>query len=329
MITPQVGWAMSEQGVVRTTDGWAHWLNLGPPDVSGLGAGAQFVSDTDAWVVAGKPQTPRASTIFHTTDGGASWSRTALLDPAAVGPGEPDFIDATHGWLFVSYGVAAGSEGGAIYRTVDGGSHWTKVEETVGGVQEEPGSLPFGCDKAGISFINANTGWASGSCAGGAPYFYVSHDAGRTWTSQPLPLPGSLAQESEQWSASLPVFFDARSGYFVLTGSVALLYTTSDAGTTWTSRILPMGGWSKPLAAVAFSTPSDGWLLSGDGALVYRTNDGGEHWASFRPLAPLTGLQTVDVLDMMHAIAVLNPSGNQSVLRMTNDGGHAWTQVLP
>jgi photosystem II stability/assembly factor-like uncharacterized protein len=329
MITAQVGWAMSEHGVLRTTDAWAHWATVGPPGVTGLGAGAQFISGTEAWVVSGNPQTPRASTIFHTTDGGASWSAVPLLDPSAVGPGEPDFIDAAHGWLFVSYGVAAGSEGGAIYRTIDGGAHWTKVEQTVGGVQEAPGSLPFSCDKAGISFINATTGWASGICAGGPPYFYVSHDAGRTWTSQPLPLPDSLAQQSEQWSASVPVFFDARSGYFILTGSVALLYTTSDAGTTWTSHSLPLGGWSKPVGALAFSSLSDGWLISSDGALVYRTSDGGQRWTSLRPLPPLTGLQSVDVIDMLRAIAVLNPSGSQSVLRVTNDGGHAWTQVLP
>jgi photosystem II stability/assembly factor-like uncharacterized protein len=125
------------------------------------------------------------------------------------------------------------------------------------------------------------------------------------------------------------VFFDARSGYFILTGSVALLYTTSDAGTTWTSHTLPLGGWSKPLGAVAFSSLSDGWLISSDGALVYRTNDGAQHWTSLRPLPPLTGLQSVDVIDILHAIAVLNPSGAQSVLRVTSDGGHAWTQVLP
>lgn len=329
MITPRVGWAMTEQGVVRTTDGWAHWLNIGPPGVSGLGAGAQFVSGTDAWVVAGNPQTRGVSAIFHTTDGGASWSRSTLLDPSALALGEPDFIDTTHGWLFLSYGVAAGSEGGAIYRTVDGGVHWAKVEQTVGGVQEAPGSLPFGCDKTGISFINASTGWASGSCAGGRPSFYVTHDGGRTWTSQPLPLPASLAQRSEQWSASVPVFFDARSGYFVLTGSEALLFTTSNAGTTWTSHTLPLGGWSKPLGAVAFSSPSDGWLISSDGATIYRTNDGAENWTTLRPLPLLTGLQAVDVIDRLQAIAVLNPSGNQSVLWLTDDGGHAWTQVLP
>jgi photosystem II stability/assembly factor-like uncharacterized protein len=329
MITPQVGWAMTEQGVVRTTDGWSHWLNVGPPGVSGLSAGAQFVSHADAWVVAGNPRTRGTSTIFHTTDGGANWSRSSLVDPAAVGAGQPDFIDAIHGWVFLSYGVAAGSEGGAIYRTVDGGAHWTRVEQTIGGLQEAPGSLPFGCDKAGISFIDAMTGWTSGSCAGGPPYFYVSRDAGRTWTAQSLTLPGSLAQQAEQWSASVPVFFDARSGYFILTGSEGLLYTTSNAGTTWTSHVLPVGGWSKPLGGVGFSSLSDGWLISSDGALVYRTNDGAQHWASVRPLAPLTGLQSVDFLDKMQALAVLNPSGNQSVLRMTKDGGRSWTQVLP
>jgi photosystem II stability/assembly factor-like uncharacterized protein len=329
MFTSQSGWALTEQGVLRTTDGWAHWINVGPPGVTALAAGSQFVSETSAWVAAGNPAATRGtSTIYHTTDAGATWAQFILTDPAAVGPGDVDFIDATQGWLFLSYGVAAGSEGGAIYQTVDGGAHWTKVEQTVGGVQEAPGSLPFGCDKAGVSFINTTTGWATGSCAGGGPFFYVTHDGGRTWSAQSFPIPGG-ASGGGGFTTSLPVFFTDRSGYFILGGGETVAYTTTDGGTTWLPNRLPGGNSWQPFASIAFTSLSDAWLISADGALIYRTSDAGQHWTSFRPSSRLTGMQVFAAVDATHAIAVLNPSGSQNFISATSDGGRTWRQIEP
>jgi photosystem II stability/assembly factor-like uncharacterized protein len=251
-----------------------------------------------------------------------------LTDPSALGPGEIDFIDATHGWLYLSYGVAAGSEGGAIYRTVDGGAHWTKVEQTVGGVQEAPGSLPFGCDKAGVSFINATTGWATGSCAGGSPFFFVTHDAGRTWSAQSFSIPGG-ASGGGGFTTSLPVFFTDRSGYFLLGGNETVVYTTTDGGTTWLPHRLPVGNSRLSFGSIAFTSLVDGWLVSGDGTLIYRTNDAGLHWTTFRPSSQLTGLQVFAAMDATHAIAVLNPSGSQNFITATSDGGRTWRQIEP
>ena len=328
MFTPKAGWALTEQGVLRTTDGWAHWVNVGPPGVSGLAGASQFVSVTSAWVVTGNAASPRTSSIYHTTDGGASWAQSTVVDPAAAGPGNIDFVDATHGWLFVSYGAAAGSMGGAIFRTVDGGGHWTRIEQTSGGVQEAPGSLPFGCDKAGVSFINTMTGWASGNCAGGGPFFYVTHDAGRTWSLQSLPLPGGFDQGGGA-TTSLPVFFSDRSGYFVASSSETIFYTTADGGTNWVPHPLPVGNSWQPFGSIAFTSLGDGWLISGDGALIYRTNDGGRHWTSFQASPQLTGLQVFDAIDATHAIAVLNPSGTQNALIETSDGGRTWKPIEP
>jgi photosystem II stability/assembly factor-like uncharacterized protein len=329
MLTPRAGWALTDQAVLRTTDGWAHWDNVAPPGTAGLVGSAQFVTDSSAWVVTGNGAgSPHVSNVFHTTDGGARWARFSVVDPTGVGPGQVDFVDATRGWLFVSYGAAAGSMGGAIYRTVDGGAHWTQVERTVGGIQEAPGSLGFGCDKAGVSFINATTGWAAGSCAGGGPFFAVTHDGGLTWTSQTFPLPAGFSGDGGV-TTSLPVFFDDRSGYFILGGNETVAYFTTDGGGTWVARNLPAGGSSKPLGAIAFSSLMDGWLVSSDGTVIYRTSDAGQHWTSFRPTPQLTGPQEVDVIDATHAIAVLNPSGRQDILLITTDGGRTWRQIEP
>ena len=329
MFTPQTGWALTDQGVLRTTDGWVHWVNVGPPGTSHLVGDVQFLTDAAAWVVAGNgAYSPQTGTIFHTTDGGTTWKRFSVSDPSGVGPGQVDFVDATHGWLFVSYGAAAGSMGGAVYRTVDGGAHWTRVEQTVGGIQEAPGSLGFGCDKAGVSFINATTGWATGSCAGGGPFFAVTHDAGRTWSGQSFPIPSGFSGDGGS-TTSLPIFFSNRSGYFILGGSETVAYTTTDGGTSWVPHRLPAGGWSQPLGAISFSSLTDGWMISGDGTLLYRTNDGGQHWTSFRPAPLLTGPQSLDPIDANHAIAVLNPSGSQNFLTVTSDGGRTWRQTEP
>lgn len=77
----------------------------------------------------------------------------------------------------------------AIFRTTDGGAQWRLVELTPGQGRPTPGAIPFGCDKDAAVFSSATTGWVTGTCAGGRPAFWVSHDGGGTWRYQPLPQP--------------------------------------------------------------------------------------------------------------------------------------------
>lgn len=323
MVSASVGWGLTNQGVLRTTDDWSHWANVGPVGAALSGAGAEFLDGTTAWLATTQGSATGTISIFRTSDAGQSWQPSSLTDAQNVGPGELDFIDAAHGWLFVPYSSAAGSQGVALYQTTDGGSQWIRVEQTPGPVQAAPGSLPFACHKTGVAFLNAGTGWATGDCAGGSPFFYVTHDGGRTWAKQALVGPSNLALSAGS-ALTPPDFLADGSGHFTLMANATeVVYTTSDGGATWTAHSLPTGGPGQS-PVVAFSSLLDGWVVSADGATIYRSQDGGGQWSSFHPAPALTQLQSLDPVDAAHAVAIVNPSGNQDVLLVTTDGGRTW-----
>lgn len=157
--------------------------------------------------------------VWKTTDGGATWARSV--------PGAADvmfeslsFIDATHGWACGPVGEEA-SHGGRCYATSDGGATWTDVtpdpqqpllacsfvaggegwvlgedgdifHTTDGGATWARQPTPLGPNAGLLSlrFVDAENGWAVGSC-GPADlsekiWGVVLHttDGGRTWTQQ-------------------------------------------------------------------------------------------------------------------------------------------------
>jgi len=163
-VSPSRGWAVSQNAILATADGGAHWtrqlsgkLNLTSVD---------FISGQDGWAVG-------TTSLLATTDGGARW--TALAEPCPVlrsvhfispetgfavaggqnvGGADPEipvlggvvlatadggrtwhtmatpanaqtvcFSDPRHGWL--------GADG-LLYRTSDGGTHWTALTSMAG-----------------------------------------------------------------------------------------------------------------------------------------------------------------------------------------------------
>ena len=124
-----------------------------------------------------------------TDDGGATWAEghpfRVLLETGAEPTNGPvyadlDFVDPLHGWFFNSQGPAVGAPI-FMYRTVDGGLHWSQVEMTPATGTAARGALPVGCSPYGMTFLNVTTGWVAGSC-GQATLFDVTHDGGVTWT---------------------------------------------------------------------------------------------------------------------------------------------------
>ena len=116
-------------------------------------------------------------------------------------------------------------------------------------------------------------------------------DGGSTWTPLPLPLPAGVdaaapisvaAPDASHWFVSLSL-----QQSLGLPGPGVLL-ATSDAGRTWSRRLLPGSG------AIAFTGAGQGWLAPVSGRL-YRTRDGGRTWrrvsipapAGFRSKLPL------------------------------------------
>jgi photosystem II stability/assembly factor-like uncharacterized protein len=346
MTSETAGWALGAQ---RTTDGGAHWSSAGPPSVPDRAAGyAEFFFDsTHAWVAetAGSASTCADHiAVFSTTDGGQTWQQAAPI-PAPMplqseiiwasypissarttllGPSVLYFVDPENGWLLVKTGPngfagAGRPQTGPLYRTTDGGLHWTVVAQT----------LPAtGCNNVGqITFSTPTTGWIRlDICAASSPLaFLVTHDGGASWTEQ-------VIADGCGCTATMPVFFDQQHGLFLVSGSA--LYVTADGGSTWTSRPFTFQG-NEGLEAMVFIDPSHGWALLSNFRTteidyqVFATSDGGKTWTDLKanvpPLSPIDSstisLTFADVHFGLLAIA--------SKLFKTTDGGHNWTPINP
>src|SRR6185312_9387558 len=181
-------------------------------------------------------------------------------------------------WLLVSLGVAAGSEGVQILRTVDGGATWMTVSRTAS-TQPAPGSLPLSGIKTGLGFRDSGTGWAVGTVAGpeNFSWLYITPDGGHTWHHQSLTFPAPYRQVIP--AIMPPRFFTARDGLLPVIlqalgkDSAIDLYTTHDGGVTWTSTMpLPY----KPTVGSPtwdFADQNHGWVAIG--AALHITVDGG------------------------------------------------------
>jgi photosystem II stability/assembly factor-like uncharacterized protein len=338
MINATTGWAATSRSVLRTTQGAKEWMDVTPRGVTLSPMSVEdFLTARLAWVAV----TPHGSaivSILHTVDGGRTWQRTSVALPSrGLGVQQIDFVDPLHGWLLVDLGVAAGSQGVAVLRSVDGGARWTTVSLTAG-TRATPGSLPFSGDKTGITFRSTATGFATGTVAGppGFAWLYVTHNAGHTWQHQrlPLPLAYQAAFRSSQPFVAPPRFFTPRDGIlavsFVLPGqkSATVFYITHDGGVTWSSTI-PLLSTTTSFTW-AFSDMRHGWATAGEG--LYRTTDGGYHWTRMTPNVKLEGVTDLAFADPHTGWAlgsVMQGQVSRAFLLQTVDGGATWTRVYP
>ncbi len=326
MLDENNGWALTRQSILFTTDGGLHWKDVSPANLSttlgnqggGLRDGAFFNAST-AWVsLAAKDNTIQ---ILRTVDGGQHWDTVTL-----PGNGEPDrahFINAQNGWIEIDRGAAAGSEEVDIYQTTDGGQTWNMVSGTGHTGNSAAGSLPFGGDKTGISFKDTATGWATGT----EPrtdffWLYVTHDGGKTWQHQDLPLLPGISNAGI--TTTPPVFF-GNTGILPATvstnnGQLEVLYVTHDGGATWES--------TTPLQAnvsnVYVVDVNHAWANKGN--TFYSTSDGGQHWTSSTSSIQ-NGVSSMNFISNTTGWAIGNSDTNEPLLFKTTDGGQTWSKI--
>lgn len=345
MVTPQVGWAVRVDGngypvgVVRTTDGGRVWRDTGPPGLRGQRLSAAFSSATDAWLTW-NPGFWGRPVIYRTIDGGVTWSRMGRLPMAVLGASAPDMVTGQLGWVGAGLGVAGGSSGMAIFRTTDGGQRW-RLAELTSSNRQTPGAVPFSCDKGLAGFSSVTTGWVTGTCAGGPPTFWVSHDGGWSWRRQPLPRPsghGLLASCS--CFITGPVFTSPQDGALWASdlpgppGQAQAAYLTRDGGRTWAPLHLP--GGRVPLQIPDFIDGAHGFVLGGRLAdpgqpardvRLFATMDGGVTWTA-RLADPLLGQAILDMVTPAAGFATWVSYGPlRPHLLETRNGGATWTGV--
>jgi photosystem II stability/assembly factor-like uncharacterized protein len=369
MIDRNNGWAT---GALRTTDGGAHWQDVSPPSLPNRqGDAPEFYLDSNhAW--QGQTFADRV-VIFRTSNGGRTWQQGAPVPVKAADPPEINsqlyFMDDQHGWLQTgsSIGPTASPSATAppgfgfdfrppdpaaqgLYRTVDGGLHWT-LQST------GPGAAATGCFfGGGMTFISAARGWTQFGCPPafrhGRPELLVTSDGGVTWRVQPV------ATESRcPCSIDPPEFFDQQHGFIQGSASdgTPLLFGSTDGGSTWSVRAIPgkglrgvqlsfadaSAGWAIVLTAkkgAIYPSPtcSSGYSYGGSECYpppqMYHTVDGGQTWGImqtdlFSPTGEASILQFVDAHTGFAMRALASTQNMQSVLLSTNDGGRTWKLV--
>jgi len=128
MVDDKVGWAMATGPLLlHTTDGGRHWADATPPGVGNDGFSPAFVDGSRAWVAFSREGNP-VVTLCRTADGGRSWETSTFAQTfsSTVMGLDLDAADLASAWLEVIPLHGMNSSPAALFRTGDGGAHWTE-----------------------------------------------------------------------------------------------------------------------------------------------------------------------------------------------------------
>jgi photosystem II stability/assembly factor-like uncharacterized protein len=288
-INGQDGWAVGTTSLLATTDGGAHWTAL--PEPCPVIRSVHFVSPSTGFAVAGgvnvsgaDPTVPATGgRVLATRDGGHAWY--PLATPANAQ--SVCFSDSRHGWL--------GADG-LLYRTADGGAHWTVLTSMTGALGSGyPAEMNVECANDGAAWaLRVGPGAAMSQDphigfhadqAGATPIFaeqYFQKPGGKPTAESP----GSDAGPFSAIDASSAVFIDWCSACGPGTAPWDI---ATNSGSTLT-KAGNVGAITQPLAA-SFLSPRVGWVAGSESvfpasakgttktqARIVATTDGGRNW---------------------------------------------------
>ena len=333
MITQVEGWGISGGLLLKTADGGNTWREVTPVVAQADAINGAFLDGQTAWLVfSTSGQINNLVVIYHTTDGGLTWTynKGGPIYTQVVGDTTWAIfaaLDASNIWMMIRgvYMGAGTHYNHELFQTTDGGATWTSQDGEISD------------DYTGMVFADPNFGIRTLQTAGfygpGAPTYDATLDGGVTWQSRELPPPPGtpdLFNNYPYCETYQPVLLSTQSIRLLMgcfdyntppVQFTSYIYSSQDGGSTWTTVHLP----AKVIAnqdTLFFFDDNNALLLGKD---IYRSIDGGQTWTYIQSVSWEAQLTFMDPL---HGWATGGSTGEKALV-MTIDGGKKWTLIKP
>jgi photosystem II stability/assembly factor-like uncharacterized protein len=258
-------------GVYKTTDGGKTWMHIGLTDAQNISKIRVNPANPEIAFVAafGHHAAPNEERgIFRTKDGGKTWEKVLYRDPKSAGievvldPNNAHVVYASLWEAFRNtYMMSSGGPGSGLFKSTDGGDHWTEISHNPGLPKGVLGKIGMDVSRADSNRVYAQIEAADGGT-------FMSDDAGATWKK--VSANRDVMQRAFYYTR---VFADPKDKDTFYEPNVGFMKTT-DAAKTWTQLRPPHGDnhdlWIDPTNPKRF-------ILSNDGGATVTTS-GGQTW---------------------------------------------------
>ncbi|MBL7943157.1 MAG: hypothetical protein JNM00_10345 [Flavobacteriales bacterium] len=337
-VSPMEYYAMVDQQVIFTSDGFLNWEERTPIPVDFGACSSELFFET-ALHGSGYVCNSQIKVIYETLDGGISWNEISGLPNDDLGSIQViDFINDSTGFI--------GSE--SIHATNDGGRSWHW--KTPCFFPQDTYLITVSPDT--VYKYNSNMLWVS---VNGGVTLSIVHDFdidywvgrlfrfGNNWAGFTAGFSdGHLLSSSDGGMTYVEEVFDSDDdmlcGYALPNGSIWVLTNSSyelkmwrsdDMGQTWWSTVAEMDpvlyqetNHSSPIE-IQMLNESEGWMTWYWPPSLLHTNDGGLSW-ELRNTPGSNIIRDMYFSDSMHGSAISDGETNLQIYT-TNDGGFTWS----
>jgi photosystem II stability/assembly factor-like uncharacterized protein len=302
-------------GIYKSTDAGRTWKNMGLKNSEHIAKILIDKRDSKVmWVaVQGPLFAPGGDRgLYKTTDGGQTWkpllqiSENTGITDIDIDPRNPDVIYAAsyQRRRNTSVVVAGGPEAG-IFKTTDGGAHWTELKDGLPTVDLGRIALAISPQKPDVVYAFIMTAKAN-KLSG----YYRSDDAGAHWTR-------GAAFEVQDPEYYGEIFADP-SQYDRVYGMDINVFVTEDGGKT-----VQRAGWGvhSDNHALVFDPADPQHLIEGNDGGLYESYDHGRTWRHFNNI-PVTQFYRVSVdngLPFYNVYGGTQDNGSQGVPSRTSN----------